>query len=219
MTSVPLGRVTTRPPIRIATWQLFLVLAAAKIALAWVYDTRILPAVIGRMGNASKLPPEITALMASNDVLLMHFASTVVTFALSIAFVACCLQLALLGFGEAVALIRLVRAVLIASTALIVEASVRAAQLLASDVGVSIEAVSRSSASLATLVLSGNPASSFYALLDAATVFELLWCVLVAVQLTSIVRREVAIAVVCAVWVTLTAAEWGVMTYLPRLLI
>jgi hypothetical protein len=219
MTTIGLSSDSAREQ-RIPTWQIFILLAAAKVWLAWIYDTKILsPEVLRRMSSASRLPPEISALMARDDVLVLHFSSTVVTFGLGIAFVACCFQLALMGFGEAVPLGRLFRAVLVASVALILASAVRAAQILASA-EVNIGAIARTPGSLASLLLPASDSrTELYMLLDAASVFELLWCVLVAVQLSRMVQRKVAVIVVALVWVTLTLTKWAVIAYVPRLLI
>lgn len=205
----------------IPTWHIFVAFAASKVCLGWIYDTKILTAdVIRGMANGSNLPPEISAVLSSPHVTLLHFAAVVFTFALGTCFLACCLQLTLLAFGQEVPVGRLFRAVLIASATFIAASALRAAQLLSTGSDFSSKDVLRLPASLASVALPTSAShSDLYALLSTINVFEFIWCVLLVVQLSRVMRRNVAVIVVGVVWVALMASKWALITYVPRLLL
>jgi|GEM_PF-6154781 len=202
-----------------STWTLFGSLAAFRILLTWVYDTRIAPLDVLRSKAASAgLPPEIIAILAKPHVALVHAAMSVLLFAIGITFFACCLQGVLLASQRPVPIQQLFRPLLIASIASIAAPTMLAIQTFMGSGETNLSGF-YATGSLAPVLLPGLAHNSdLYRLLSAVTVFEILWCVILAVQLCRIVERKKAIAAVGILWTLLTASKWALLTYVPRLL-
>lgn len=204
---------------RVPSWFLLAGLGGVKLFTAWIYDARILtPEALQSMRASSKLPPELAGLLSSSHLTLMHYGTTLFMFVVAMAFLACCLQLALLALGEEVDFEMLFRATMVASIPLAIESSVKAIEILRAGGGLLGLRSVRPTPSLASLLPSSASGSQLFLLLSMATLFEAAWCALLLLQLYKISRPSRVLAAVSIVWVSLSVGKWALLSFAIKLL-
>jgi hypothetical protein len=196
---------------RVHTWQLFLGLASAKLMLTTYYDTVLLHATRGQ------IPPEVLKLISRQQFFLVHYGVTLLTFLIAITFVACLTQLVLLALRYDYPFTELFRAVLIASGVLILESTTRALIIFEHSRALTDFVVREAPLSLAALSFWPSTGSALFNLLNAVSVFEVAWCVLLCALLARRVPRRTATTAVIAVWTFLTLFQWVIVSFGPRL--
>jgi hypothetical protein len=209
-------------PWRLATWQLFALVATANLLVSWFYNEHALTRDLYQRLLADRLDaPRIDDYFDLVRRLQRwgYALSPVVVLARS-AFTALAVQLALLLLFVDVRFKGMFRASLWAFLVPLAGVAVQGAWLAAvpaSEISAAVLSFVPGSAASLTMDLSSYR-SPLYGLLSAVNAFELGWCVIMVMALVDgqRVKPWLAIGAVGGVWVAVTILKWGLVALLIR---